>query len=184
MTHIEKTYSETAVKQRIQLQAYQKALVQNKYQPKDKIEDIDLFFKCSSSVEKVINILKEGGYQCIFECKAGELFSYRNDHDKIQLICKSYYNSVKDAIGSFDLSPCRAGVELDTEIFYICKTFISSVLNKKMKVVNLEYPVATLKRILKYNIKGYSIRSESLRDLVWLINEMELNEDNMEFYID
>src|SRR5699024_6648019 len=105
-------------------------------------------------------------------------------HDKIQLICKSYYNSVKDAIGSFDLSPCRAGVELDTEIFYICKTFISSVLNKKMKVVNLEYPVATLKRILKYNIKGYSIRSESLRDLVWLINEMELNEDNMEFYID
>ena len=40
LTHIEKTYSETAAKQRIRLQAYQMALAKNQYQPKDKIEDI------------------------------------------------------------------------------------------------------------------------------------------------
>ena len=40
LTHIEKTYSETAAKQRIRLQAYQTAFAKNQYQPKDKIEDI------------------------------------------------------------------------------------------------------------------------------------------------
>lgn len=150
----------------------------------DEVQDLDLFFKDSKTFNEVDKFLAEKGYVEKFRCPENLLITYEDGEDKIQLIIKEAYNSSKDLVNTFDLSPCRAATTLDGEDLYVCKTFTSSVLNKAMKVVNIEYPVATLKRILKYKMKGYKIKTSQIEDFIVKVNKMELNSENMAYYVD
>lgn len=150
----------------------------------DEIQDLDLFFKDSETFNEVDKFLSEKGYVEKFRCPQNLLITYEDGEDKIQLIIKEAYNSSEDLVNTFDLSPCRAATTLDGEDLYICKTFTTSVLNKTMKIVNIGYPVATLKRVLKYKMKGYKIKTKQLENFIVKVNEMELNSENMAFYVD
>ena len=150
----------------------------------DEVQDLDLFFKDSKTFNEVDKFLAEKGYVEKFRCPENLLITYEDGEDKIQLIIKEAYNSSEDLVNTFDLSPCRAATTLDGEDLHVCKTFTSSVLNKVMKVVNIEYPVATLKRILKYNMKGYKIKTTQIEDFIVKVNEMELDSENMAYYVD
>ena len=150
----------------------------------DKIMDLDIFLKTSDDLENIKNKIKEIGYEIVFECPKGKLTTFKKGEIKVQIVAKRDYSDIYDLVESFDLSACRAAIELNTLDIYLDKTFVSSVLNKHCKIVEVEYPLATLKRVMKYRDKGYKFSSETLSEYLKIVSNMELNEENMALYID
>lgn len=149
----------------------------------DTLEDIDLFFTDISAVEKVKEYLVSKSYGNIFTCPQGKLFTYHKDGCvKVQLILKRSYIDLEDVVNSFDITACCAGY--DGKRMYYNKRFVSDVLNKIIAFNIIEYPVATLGRILKYKDKGYSLKWWAREDYVKVVNSMVLDSDNVALYID
>ena len=149
----------------------------------DEVMDIDMFFTNFSSASKVMTWLEGNGYVKIFECPLGELYTYSKEgQPKVQLITKFYYVNVDELVSTFDFTACCAGY--DGEKFVCNKRFYSDVLNKRIHFNAITYPVATLNRLTKYIRKGYYLPSSQNLHFIETLNSMELNEDNMVYYID
>ena len=92
------------------------------------------------------------------------------------------YKDAEDLIGSFDIvAGCCAYTDGK---FTKNPRFISNVLHKNMDINTIEYPKATLNRIIKYTQKGYKLTREGNTTFIEYVNSMELDEVNGRFYID
>ena len=150
----------------------------------EEIQDYDLFFLDQSKIEATKKYLVSKGYKNIFTCPKGELFTYYNEPGdiKVQLINKRNYLDCNDLINSFDITACCCAYDGNT--FYKHDRFVFYVLNKRLNINVVEYPVASMKRIAKYINKGYVLTNEAAEKFVMLSNQMKLTEDNLAFYID
>tara|TARA_Y100000310_G_scaffold30979_1_gene29406 strand:- start:9710 stop:10444 length:735 start_codon:yes stop_codon:yes gene_type:complete len=151
--------------------------------PDEEIKDYDLFFQDRDAVDATQAYLKNLGYEMVFECPEGSLKTYaKGDLPKVQLITKWYYANLSEVISSFDITACCAawcGESYETH-----KRFYSDVLNKNIYLNTVQYPVATLNRIIKYVGKGYKLSRTGNLDFITTINSTELDEDHLVFYID
>ena len=147
------------------------------------VSDYDLFFKTPVVVENVKNKLLNNGFDVIFECPLGELFSYKKDDVKIQLITKFYYPDIETMLATFDFQCTMWGY--DGKTLYTTRDAIKHSKNQTLSFNKITYPVATLKRIFKYvNNKDYTIDNDQLVSLVVNINTMDIDEANLIFYVD
>lgn len=154
----------------------------------DIIVDYDLFFlntpeKSSVKDNIVQNMKGSENYKKVFECPEGKLYTFvRDDGIKLQIIDKRSYKDCDDLISSFDItasSACWDGVA-----FYKHERFVFDVLNKRLNINSVEYPVATLKRLMKYQSKGYKLTNEASKEFVMKVSSTEWGEQDLEFYID
>lgn len=154
----------------------------------DIIMDYDLFFLDTPEKESVKNNLVQGlknseEYKKVFECPEGKLFTFiRKDKVKLQIIDKRSYEDCNDLISSFDItasSACWNGVA-----FYKDERFVFDVLNKRLNINTVEYPVATLKRLMKYQDKGYKLTNQASKRFVMEVSETSWSDQDLEFYID
>lgn len=150
----------------------------------EEIQDYDLFFLDQSKIETTKESLVSKGYKNIFTCPKGELFTYYNEDEniKVQLINKRNYLDCNDLINSFDITACCCAY--DGNNLYKHDRFVFDVLNKRLNINVVEYPVASMKRIAKYINKGYVLTNEAAEKFVMLSNQMQLTEENLAFYID
>lgn len=151
----------------------------------DVIYDYDIFFKDLWRAEHVKTMLVNKGFECIFSCPLGELFTFKRPSDgiKVQLITKFQYENVEQMLQSFDLQASMWG--MDHQFVYTSRETISSTKHKRITFNKISYPIATLKRIFKYkDVKGYTIDNDALLSLVININTMDLDESNLIFYVD
>lgn len=154
----------------------------------DEISDYDLFLIDSHHKESIkSNIVKawenssEG--KIIFKCPQGKLYTFMTkDRVKIQLIDKRPYKDCDDLVNSFDFTACSAA--WDGQRFYKHRRFAFDVINKRLNINSIQYPVATLKRMGKYQLKGYSLTSQAALDLVEMISARQWGEDEKSLYID
>lgn len=181
--------------------------------PNDTICDYDLFFRediRSHSIEDVKwhkhkwnmsdtrEKLNKLGFNCTFECPEGKLYTYelikkvpivgkwnstRDEKIKVQLICEHFYQTPEELLSTFDLTPCLFAT--DGEYFWTTKLAISDVKKKIARCFKLTYPVATIKRLIKYANKGYNV-NPAIQDVVSNLIEHRdiLASDSMRFYID
>lgn len=144
-----------------------------------KVDDYDLFFSDLRLVPWVKQELIKAGMELIFECPQGKLFTYKFPDKpiaqdefekgiKIQLICEREYLNPTDLILSFDFFACCAA--FDGNHFYIHSKMVKDVKAKRLSLLNLAYPIATFKRIIKYAKKGYNT-SKIAEDFVKLLIE-------------
>lgn len=148
----------------------------------DVVNDYDLFFQNAESSIEVKNKLVAAGFECIYECPNGFLFTYRKDSIKIQLICENTYKNTTELLNSFDFTVTCAAT--DGEYVYYSTAFIKDIKKKELHLSNLVYPVATFKRVMKYASRGYKIRGVA-EEFVKQVNEKELlNEEELRAYID
>lgn len=162
-----------------------------------KISDYDLFFKNLDKVTETRAKLETAGARLIFECPEGKLYTYKFDdtgyvdHDeyvagmKIQLITEREYPNLLSVILSFDIGACMGG--FDGNNLIIASRMIKDVASNRISLNILTYPVATLKRIVKYARKGYkygTIASEFVNELIKMAREGTLTDESMRIYID
>lgn len=153
--------------------------------PLDVVMDYDMFVTDLGKLEQLkSDILEIKGVKKIFECPEGKLFSYCNTETglKIQVINNGPYKCAEDLISSFDIvAGCCAYTD---GLFTKHSKFISNVLHKNMDINTVEYPKATLNRIIKYTQKGYRLTRDGNSTFIESINQMKLDEVNGRFYID
>lgn len=152
----------------------------------DVLLDYDLFLVGDNkeAVKKdVVNHLKVIGEK-VFECPEGKLYSYvlKGTKIKIQLIDKRTYSDVWDLLSSFDITACCA--VWDGDNIFRNNRFVFDVLNKRINLNTVEYPVATIKRIEKYIQKGYSLSNSSAKFFVDTVSINEWSDDDLALYID
>lgn len=149
-----------------------------------KPKDYDLFFTGPDAIPVTRERLEKHGFELIFECPKGELWTYVNGDMKIQLVA-NIFGTPEEIIDHFDFGATLAALDIYT--FYYHKAFVRDVKTRKVSLHRLTYPVATLKRLAKYHGYGFNV-NKCLKDIVISISQRgrEFNEDDDElrFYID
>lgn len=172
--------------------------------PKEKICDYDLFFKRQekdiegskyNKVPEVRQKLNNLGFKCTFECPEGKLYTYQKEiinmltedmestFIKVQLICEYFYQTPEELLSTFDLSPCLFAT--DGKFLWTYKYAVRDVKRKVARCHKLTYPVASVKRLIKYSNKGYNVNL-AIQDIVSNLIEHRdiLASDSMRVYID
>lgn len=147
----------------------------------ENVLDFDLFFKTFEEVQKLRDRLAIDDWEQTYECPLGFLYTYRKGKHKLQLICEKEYSSANILISSFDVSACMCCWH-DGELTFT-REFVRSVKTKKLRTCNVSFPVATMKRLIKYSHKGYDT-SMACEDLARLMTGRAFDEGDFRHYID
>lgn len=147
----------------------------------EQVSDFDFFFKKFEEVLPLRTRLEVDGWENTYECPQGFLYTYKKGNHKLQLICETEYSSANLLVGSFDLSPCLF-VYHDGVLTFV-REAIRSVFRKRLRVNNVTFPVATMKRIIKYEKKGYSI-GMGAEDFCRLVSNKTFSGNEWRQYID
>lgn len=147
--------------------------------------DIDLFFKDHETFEAIDKIfVANNSFEEIFRCPKGELVSFKPkvEGKKVQLVGKYFSPTPEDCIDNFDFNICCAAIHRDN---IVTTEECMKDLSKEVLTLNkITYPVSSLRRLIKYGKKGITIHPETYLKIVEAINSMEINDDNLIYYID
>jgi hypothetical protein len=168
----------------------------------EEVADFDLFFEVDQSepilpsyfhpdlypnyvaphtrVEEVKAILRKEKFDCVFACPIGSLFSYKKGNMKVQLILHDF-GSPEEIIRKFDISACQAA--FDGVNFFCSTNFVRNIKTKRLTLESVTYPVATIKRLSKYEKKGYNI-SKAAQQFMKFVEGNVYDNDQLRIYID
>lgn len=147
----------------------------------EEVSDFDFFFKTFQVVPELREKLIQDGWEITFSCPEEKLFTYKKDKHKLQLICEFEYRDMEHLLGEFDMTACCSGF-YDGAI-YFTRPFVRAVFSKKLRIQNVTYPVATIKRLIKYEKKGYNVTQAAI-DLVNQIEGKVFEDGSKRVYID
>lgn len=133
--------------------------------------DVDVFFQNKEQLEQYIADLSLKSYKGPAEDRKSNHYTVKDmivsewhttitvnymDRDwKIQCVSFVYFKDVGELFDSFDFDVCMLAYD-GTEVFVSPTTF-DAIANKKTKLVKINYPSVTLKRLVKYMRHGYDV---------------------------
>jgi len=152
----------------------------------DEVQDYDLFFMgagIKAIKDKLEKKIIDLGGEKVFQCKKDELRSFMLNSMKIQFISiqGKIYNNPFDLISQFDINAGKFA--WDGEYLYFGKESVADVIHKHITINVVTYPVATIKRIVKYSEKGYKF-TLAAKELVKQVSENAVDMDADIVYID
>lgn len=129
--------------------------------------DIDLFFS-SPQVFSIVKSLFENHteFEKVFQCPEDTLCTFveRNTGWKFQCIALRFYSSLLEVVESFDFSCICIAVDGNTLIFH--KDAVDDTLDKSLRWNKITHPASSIRRMMKYSRKGYSMAETEYRHLV------------------
>lgn len=143
-------------------------------------ESTQLEYQYSEAVKNVRSILEAERFKLAFKCPEGKLFTYMKDGVKIQLILETW-GEPEAVIDAFDFNACRAA--MDSKFVYLDKNFVRDVKTKRLTAHRITYPVASMKRLIKYANKGYNV-NEACLEMTKQIAGTQFNAEQLRLYID
>lgn len=163
----------------------------------EEVADFDLFFKpdvgdifgdltpetevpYNRRVNEIKSILKKEKYDCVFACPLGSMFTYKKGNIKVQLILLSF-GTPEEIINQFDISAGQAA--FDGVNFYCSTNFVRNIKSKMLTLESVTYPVATIKRLSKYEKKGYNI-SKAATQFMKFVEGNVYDNDQLRVYVD
>ena len=133
--------------------------------------DVDVFFQSKEQLEQYIAELSLKSYKgstedhktnhytvkdmCVSEWHTTITVNYMDRDWKIQCVSFVYFKDIGELFDSFDFDVCMLAYD-GTEVFVSPTTF-DAIANKKIKLVKINYPSVTLKRLVKYMRHGYDV---------------------------
>jgi hypothetical protein len=147
----------------------------------EQVSDFDFFFKKFDEVSPLRTKLEVDGWETSYECPEGKLYTYKKGNHKLQLICETEYSSADLLVSSFDVSACMAA--LNDGVLTFTREFVRSVKIKQLRTCNVSFPVATIKRLIKYAQKGYNC-SLAAEDFCRQISGKTFDGQYLRHYID
>lgn len=146
------------------------------YLNSEPVDDYDLFLFDSDKFDIVKNYLVKYGFRIKFECPEKKLLTLKHRNIKIQIISGLQVNNVENLLDSFDITVCQLATD-GLYLFVYNKQVLKDLKNKHINFHKLQYPAATLGRILKYNKKGYILTPDAKIKFIDMIknNQSEIN---------
>lgn len=154
--------------------------------PKETIVDYDLFIlgeRIKENKDEVeAKVIKFGGKK-IFQCDEDELRTFELHGMKIQIISmkNKRVNSPEELMDSFDINAGRFIFFGDK--LYFTKQSVKDVLTKTVSLHKITYPIASMKRLIKYSKKGYNI-SDASKEFIFQVANKSVDMDLETTYID
>lgn len=139
----------------------------------DDFGDIDIYFRDEERCSKFYGNTLFGSP----EITTKRAKTYRYNLEKIQIICDlRYMGKPAEIISKFDLRVNQCVYDIESQTFYMHKKFLEDLAAKKLTInPNANRPISTMKRVVKYVQKGYSISGPELIKLGIAINRLEIN---------
>lgn len=177
---------------------------QDKPQQSNFSADVDTFFGEGSEPPAALSILEQKmedvknrlirrGFKVVFQCPEYKLISLRAGPIKVQLINRGPWIDIPDLLKSFDFSVCQFATDNFTTL-WSCNTAIKDVKMKRISLVTIKYPAASLNRLHKYRNYGYRVNERFMSDICWAIfehmlpyessHDFDALNESMTFYID
>lgn len=150
--------------------------------PKDYPVDFDLFFSGTELRDTFLSYLESLRYTVVFRCPRDELITLIRRKEKIQLITPRFYSSLEDVVDSFDFTASACGT--DGEFLYAHDDWAKDNLKKELHMAQLEYPIATIRRVDKYKSYGFKVNDTFWIEFGELLAGRQWSADGMRLYVD
>ncbi|MFW6311148.1 MAG: hypothetical protein ACOC1K_02820 [Nanoarchaeota archaeon] len=139
------------------------------------------FFSSKEEYDKADKILEKN--TVISDTDRAKMYLYNKK--KIHIIKSFFYESPKKTVDDFDFTVCCAAISKSDVIYH--DTFFVDLARRKLVINNLRLPINTLKRIQKYQRKGFYICDGGLLQIVKAVQTVDLEDkeiNNIEYYSD
>lgn len=123
--------------------------------------DIDLFFRDGQTYLNVKSWFDSSPlFEKIFQCPEDKLTTYKDVETgwKYQCIAVDFYQTLYDVVSSFDFTTICFGTNGEHLVMH--KSAIDDTLEKNLRWNKITYPASSLRRLMKYARKGFTM-SES-----------------------
>ncbi len=151
--------------------------------------DVDFFFRDSHTFEEFVRKLESNPKISLLiknEKNSTYLFKYADKAGlekeiKIQLIFIQYYPTPEELLDSFDFTICQFAT--DGKTVWMGKYSLWDLGRRRLAVHKITYPVASVRRMMKYGGQGFTICSGCIKEL--LLQSADVNiEGGESVYID
>lgn len=135
--------------------------------------DFDVFFKDADQFGFAIQMLENQNFNKIKDEPHAVTYKKVTKDFKeviVQLIRMNYYNCIEEAICDFDYTVAMTGY--DGTNIYVGPYTLYDIARKRLVVNKITYPVAALRRLLKYNNQGYYACTGCLQEIANSIHTM------------
>ena len=138
--------------------------------------DVDVFFQSKEQVDKFITDITENSYKGIEEDRKQNhyrvhsstvndwhttiLLNYMQREWKIQCVSFVHFKDISELFDSFDFNVCM--MAYDGANIFVEETTFAAITNKKIKLMKINYPSVTFKRLVKYMRQGYDVSDDDV----------------------
>lgn len=152
------------------------------------LTDIDLFFGSPDTYQSIKLFFenhKNGEFEKVFQCPQDLLASYVHTPTgwKYQAVANEFHESVVDVVQDFDFTTICIGTDGENIVFH--QYAIEDTLNKNLRWNKITYPAASLRRLMKYARKGYTMSEAEYQYFVSMVASHSLDiRDEQLVYLD
>lgn len=148
-----------------------------------KPKDIDLYFKDPATVQGTEKIIAAADYKKVFASEA--VTRYKNKQMTVDIVTK-LFGSPQEIIAEFDFTICKFAVYRQGNDFMAIyhKDFFLDLHAKKVaaKDTPMNYPVDSLRRLLRYCQYGYKPDDDTIFSIAEGINQIDEADLTKQFY--
>lgn len=145
----------------------------------------------AARLNETASYLMKRGFKLVFACPEYKLMTLKAGNVKIQLINRRTYKTIKNILESFDFSICQFATA-DFSTLWTTLNAVRDVKLKRLTLVDIAYPAASLNRLHKYRNYGYKANERLMSDICLCIynlyslwgDDYDTINDHMVFYID
>lgn len=150
------------------------------------IHDFDIYFR---SKKDMFMFFYETAGRIIIKYVSSHAitFSYTDgdDDNLYQAICMKYYNSPEEIFDTYDFTINMGAYSFEDDKIYLHDNFLLHNLQKQLHVnTNTLHILATIRRILKYQQRGYTISSTEMMKVAIATGERIRNMDSWDDFSD
>lgn len=143
-----------------------------------KVKDYDFFMGPNASVEDFEAALKafDPGYKKTREHERFNDYTKSDKEPKIQLVKFLNHQTIEECIGRFDFTVAQFGLKIgDTEVTTTANALLD-LARKRLVLNNLAHPTSTIRRLMRYKDKGFTVCNGVIQQIVKKISNMNKNE--------
>jgi hypothetical protein len=127
--------------------------------------DFDIFFKDEDQYNTFKPFFTDGPIKLPKSPNSETYSLHKNDKDyKIQLINTYYFKSATDLLESFDFTICQFATDLNNVLFNPLS--LIDITSRRLVVNKIMYPVASMRRVIKYSKQGYYMCEGALQEFL------------------
>jgi hypothetical protein len=103
---------------------------------------------------------------------------------RVQLIKVSFYADLEAVLGSFDFTLCQLGWEPKTDDFICGDTSLYDIANKRIVMNKLQFPVASLRRIIKYTNQGFWACQGAMTEFLTMVqkHDKDVSQETVRYF--
>lgn len=142
--------------------------------------DVDVFFRTKEQCDEFITAITSGAYAGSTESRKSNQYIVENTFSnqwhttitvnymgrdwKIQCITFVFFQTIHELFESFDFDVCM--MAYDGSELHVNNTTFDAIEKKMVRLIKINYPSITLKRLIKYMRQGYNIDDADVTVLI------------------